>query len=351
MNVNHGELNELIRTSYETRLPLFIWGAVGIGKSQAVRQAAKDLAKKIGKEYSENGNEEAFRMIERRVSQMEPSDMLGLPTFNDDKSQTKWIAPNWLPRKGTGILFLDELNLAPPSIQSACYQLILDRRVGDYILPEGFIVLAAGNRMEDRANVFDIPAPLANRFLHCELMLPSIEEWTDWALINDIDSKIIAFLQFKPIALHMFDKNIKDKSFPTPRTWAGYANKLMQAGQEKFIASAIGEGIASEFEAFLKLQKTIDYNQILENPKMAEKVKEIDMLFVLVGGLAEKVRNDTKKFENGINVTMHLPTEYGILLLRMIKAVNQPYFMANIQKVKNWKEIWEKYGKYLTGGE
>ena len=166
MNINHKQMERLIKLAYQRKQPIYVWGATGIGKSMTIKRVAKEIAKDMGLNYNEDIskiNEEGnFSVVDIRISQLDPSDLRGLPKI--DNGNTKWLPPNWLPRAGKGIIFFDELNLAPPSIQASAYQLILDRRLGEYILPEGWIIISAGNRLEDRANVFELPAPLKNRF-------------------------------------------------------------------------------------------------------------------------------------------------------------------------------------------
>jgi len=182
MEVNHEQLKKLIHKSYETKMPMMIHGPIGVGKSDQVRETAKEIAQQKELEYSEKNdlnNETKFHLIDLRASQLESVDIRGLPNFDQENKTTKWFIPDWLPKKGNGIIFMDEINLALPSTLSAFYQLFLDRRVGeDYFLPDGYSILAAGNRDSDRAQIFSLSAPLANRLLHCELLPPSIETWT-----------------------------------------------------------------------------------------------------------------------------------------------------------------------------
>jgi MoxR-like ATPase len=141
-------------------LSTMIWGAPGIGKSSIVKQVA-------------NANKIEF--IDLRLSQLAPTDLRGLPVAiapnseNGNLGTSTWYPPEFLPREGAGILFLDELNMAPPAMQGVAQQLILDRCVGAYQVPEGWYIWSAGNRKEDRASVFEMPSPLANRFLHLEV--------------------------------------------------------------------------------------------------------------------------------------------------------------------------------------
>jgi MoxR-like ATPase len=251
MKVNHKELKEQLRIAYETKTPLFIWGTTGIGKSDSVRQIAKQIAKKEGLEYSETNSENGFfGFVDIRISQLEPSDLRGLPTI--DKDRTKWLIPNWLPKNpdSKGILFFDEINLSPPSIQATAYQLILDRKLGDYRLPKGWVIVSAGNRVEDKCNVFEMSSALCNRFIHTELSIPDKDSWTNWALENEIDNRIIAFIQFKPSSLFNFDGKNKDKAFPTPRSWAFCSRLIKDRNENKdiiniLVGSAVGEATAT----------------------------------------------------------------------------------------------------------
>jgi len=323
MQVNHEELAWLIKRAFEKKLPLFIWGAPGIGKSQTVRKVAQEIAKEKKLKFSEDirdiNKEGVFMLIDIRLSQLDPSDLRGLPKI--DNSTTKWLPPNWLPQKGQGIIFMDELNLAPPSVQAAAYQLILDRRLGDYVLPDEYVIVAAGNRAEDRANIFELPAPLKNRFIHVELSVPDIESWTKWALENQIDNRIISFLNFRPTLLFKFQYESKEPSFPTPRSWE-FASNLIKGIQDidkvmLLVSSAVGEGAAMEFEGFLRTKKLFNVDEILADPKNAVIPNEPDKLYALVDVLAEKYK---PKLANkyGVLLLEKIPAEFGALLMKMI---------------------------------
>jgi MoxR-like ATPase len=181
----------------------------------------------------------------------------GLPV--PDNGVSRWYPPEFLPREGKGVLFLDELNMAPPTLQGIAQQLILDRRVGSYAVPEGWFIWAAGNRKEDRASVFDMPAPLANRFLHLEI-LPDFESFRVYALENSLNEQVLAFLSYRPTLLHKLDP--QRPAWPSPRSWE-MGSRLHQAALD--IAPAVGEGAAAEFGAFVALYKNLpDLEAILE---------------------------------------------------------------------------------------
>ncbi|HEY5631632.1 MAG TPA: MoxR family ATPase [Nitrososphaeraceae archaeon] len=357
--VTHVQLSSILKHYYRQRIPVFVWGTLGIGKSSIIKQVAKDLSVEFGQGFIEGepDGEEKFGFIDVRISQLEPSDLRGLPNIiNDDNTKvTKWIIPNWLPRneKSKGILFFDELNLAPPSIQASCYQLILDRRLGDYKLPDGWFIISAGNTINDKANVFDLPSPLANRFTHLNLKIPSKDEWVNWGMNNNINSWILGFMEFKPSFLYKFDKSNKDKAFPTPRSWE-YVSKLL-ANSDKMnledknilVASAVGDGVATEFIAYYRLQNKINLKEILENPESVKEIKEIDLRYSLLSAVTEKYREDKKVLEKVLKVCEYLEPEFAILLLRYMKA-SRNEFVNEVLKVKIGKEIINKYAKYLT---
>jgi len=213
---------------------LMIWGKPGIGKSSIVRAMAA---------------EQGLEFIDVRLSQLMPSDLRGVPV--PEGGITQWCPPAFLPQSGSGILFMDEINMAPPALQGVAQQLILDRQVGDYRVPEGWLIWAAGNQSEDRAAVYEMPAPLANRFLHVEAEV-SLEDFKQYAFTKNLAPSVIGFLSFRPELIFKFDD--KSRAWPSPRTWE-MAATLIDA--ELPIDSAVGEAVAAEFEAYCRLADDI----------------------------------------------------------------------------------------------
>ncbi len=224
------------------KISTMIWGAPGIGKSSIVEQLATI---------------HQLEFIDIRLSQLAPTDLRGLPVAEDGVS--KWFPPEFLPQCGAGILFLDEINMAPPAMQGMAQQLILDRRVGSYVVPDGWFVWAAGNRKEDRAGVFDMPAPLANRFLHLQVE-PDFASFKTYGLGHGIHEQIIAFLSFRPSLLHKIDP--QQPAWCSPRSWM-MASSLHYNGLD--LAPAIGVAASAEFQAFtLMYQMLPDLAPIFE---------------------------------------------------------------------------------------
>lgn len=362
MEVTHRQLRNVIRRVWKTRMPLFIWGTTGIGKSQMVRESAKNIASENELKFTEDirdlNDERKFSLVDIRVSQLDPTDLRGLPII--DKGSTKWVSPNWLPKAGKGILFFDELNLAPPSIQASAYQLILDRRLGNYVLPEGYIIVSAGNRLEDRANVFELPAPLRNRFLHAQLKIPVARSgdpeskegtWTDWAIRNKLDQRIVGFLNFRPTLLFGFDPEAEDNAFPTPRSWE-FTSKLIKGIKDKdelriLTALAVGQGTAEEFRAFVGLQEKMDLDAVINDPRNANIPEKPDMLYALVAGIAESYSSkNVKNFL--ILLTDVLPAEYAMLLAKLLYGGTT--FVTDKNTAGSYKtKFVKRFGKYLIG--
>jgi hypothetical protein len=201
------EISSSLQLLSRIQKPAFLWGPPGAGKSQVVAQVAAALS---------------IRLIDIRAVLLDPVDLRGLPTVEHGKAA--WAIPAFLPEDGAGILFLDELNAAPPLVQAACYQLVLDRALGDYRLPDGWTVFAAGNREGDRAVTSRMSSALANRFVHLPFE-PDLDDWSCWAMgPGDLRPEVVAFLRWRPELLHRFDP--AEKAFPSPRAWASVSHIL-----------------------------------------------------------------------------------------------------------------------------
>jgi len=256
--------------------PVMLWGAPGVGKSQMIAQVAQA---------------HQVEVIDIRLSQMEPTDLRGIPFRIDDK--VEWAIPAILPdveRHGeTGILFLDEITSAAPTVSAAAYQLILDRRLGEYHVPEGWAIFAAGNRQGDRGVTYTMPAPLANRFSHYEVDT-HLDDWVAWAYQNDIDERVIAFLRFRPELLFDFDPAHNPVAFPSPRSW-----EFAHRGIQKFfdhpelllgaLQSCVGPAAGIELKAFIdNLANMPDIDAIIRGEDVSVP-KEIDLQYAVATSL------------------------------------------------------------------
>ncbi len=263
--------------------PVMMWGPPGVGKSQMV----SEVAAKHG-----------VPVIDIRLSQMEPSDLRGIP-FRTGES-VDWAVPAILPnatRHGEkGILFLDEITSAPPSVSAAAYQLILDRRLGAYEVPPGWAIFAAGNRQGDRGVTYAMPAPLANRFSHFEVEA-NLDDWSQWAYENNIDDRLIGFLRFRPELLFDFDPSRNPTAFPTPRSWEFAHRALQKFGDQPnllgpALAACVGQAAGIEFSAYLaNLSRMPDLDAIVEG-RPAEVPRDTDLQYAVAAALvARAIRN------------------------------------------------------------
>jgi len=349
--INHSELKEHIRKSYKTKVSLFVKGTMGIGKSDTIRQTAMEIAKEENMEFVDGWEDKKFGLIDIRLSQFNPEDLKGLPMFNTKDKTTEWLLPEILPRSGKGIIFFDELNLATPSIQAAAYQLILDRKLGSYNLPDGWAVISAGNGTEDRANTYELPAPLANRFAHTELSPPSVDDWSEWAAANNINSSIISYLHWKETHLYKFDCDSNDVAFPTPRSWA-FASKMIdgetnEKSIRRYVASAVGDGVAMEYVAYHKMASQLDIDAMIKNPKDFKNPDEINIAYAIAGGLAERYNKNPKLLQNICMIWQKMKPEFTVISMKMSKSYKPRTFSSEILKLKEWDILSREYSKYL----
>jgi hypothetical protein len=260
---------------YDIKISVMLWGAPGVGKSSVVAQVAK--ARNL-------------EFVDVRLSQLAPTDLRGLPV--PENGVSRWYPPEFLPQSGCGVLFLDELNMAPPTMQGMAQQLILDRKVGSYVLPEGWFVWAAGNRKEDRASVFDMPAPLANRFLHLEVE-SDLESFKRYGLERGLHEQILAFLSFRPNLLHAMDS--KHPAWASPRSWE-MASTLMKAGLE--IAPVVGAGTQAEFDAFCEVYAALPALELILEGQFegAEFPSEPSARYATVIGLISRTETGEQAF-------------------------------------------------------
>lgn len=301
------QIKTQIYHSISTMLPLFIWGKPGIGKSDIVRQVAEETGKTL---------------FDVRVSLYDPVELKGLPQITGDR--TSYAQPDLFPDKPGCILLLDELTSAPPAVQATMYQLILNRRFGNYQLPDDCPIFAAGNRETDRGVTFKMPAPLANRFEHVE-MSEDLQDWCTWAFSHNIIPEIISFLRFRPALLHMFKVEENPRSFPSPRTWE-YIHRKLSAGipheiEYESISGTIGEGAAAEFLSFLKIFRNLpNPDAVIMDPQNAAVPTDPATLYALCGALTHRATDNN--CHRIVQFADRLQAEFSVMLVRdIIKKV------------------------------
>ena len=314
-----------LHTLLSIRQPVFLWGAPGVGKSQLVASVARLLG---------------YVLRDIRAVLLDPVDLRGIPRITADGA-TEWCAPSFLPGPGDeerGILFLDELNAAPPLVQAACYQLILDRRIGEYELPDGWVVVAAGNREKDRSVTHRMPAALSNRMVHLEFDV-HLDDWLAWAERSGVRSEVTAFLRFRPKLLHDFDPQSASRAFASPRSWA-FVSAIMNARPSRDVEyglyrGAVGDGAAAEFMGFLQVWRELpSVEEVLAAPLQAPVPAEPAALYAVSEALASGVSREN--FSQACAYLDRLPVEFGVLCMR--QAVCRDPGLVESAAFGNWAQ-------------
>ena len=321
LTMKPSQVLEALRTLVSIQQPAMIWGPPGVGKSAVTKQLAEELG---------------VELRDVRAILLDPVDLRGLPHINGD-GRAHWAVPEFLPREGEGILFLDELTAAPQLTQAACYQLILDRKLGEYELPAGWTIIAAGNRENDRGVVHRMPSPLTNRFVHVEFGV-DLDDWTKWATKHGIATEVIAFLRFRDELLHDFDPRRSEKAFPTPRTWEFVSNivgsnSVTNGIEYPLITGAVGEGAAAEFMGFLKVARSIQSpDMILMAPETAPVPEEAATLYAISTALARKATENN--MDRVVAYANRLPDEFSVLLVK--DALDRDLAVASTRAYIEW---------------
>ncbi len=234
--------------------------------------------------------------------------MRGIPFRAGDK--VEWAVPAMLPdrdRHGArGILFLDEITSAPPSVSAAAYQLILDRQLGSYRVPDGWAIFAAGNRQGDRGVTYAMPAPLANRFSHYQVEA-HLEDWVQWAWLNRVDDRLVGFLRFRPELLFEFDVERNPTAFPTPRSWE-FAHRALQKFSDApdlltpALAACVGEAAGIELVAYLdNLARMPDLEAIVSGQPV-EVPQDVDLQYAVASALVARALRFRDQSDAGVRL-------------------------------------------------
>ena len=232
-------------------------------------------------------------------------------------------------------------------VQASAYQLILDRKIGEYRLPDGWSIVAAGNRESDRGVVFRMAAPLANRFVHLE-MEANVEDWKIWASGAGVDATIVAFIASRPDALFVFETKDESRSFATPRTWS-YVNEILASSPDEdllmpMISGAIGEELAASFLAFRSVASSLpDIDTILEG-KCSDVPKESSALHILCASLSMRINEatSTKKLNNLVAYTLLLPSEFAVMIVQDLRERK-----IELDNVESWTLWMRKFNTLL----
>jgi hypothetical protein len=351
------EARKYIKHHAKTKRPVMIWGPPGIGKSDLVSQVCNSYANSL--------------LIDVRLSLWDPTDIKGIPHYNSVENTMQWAPPTELPNEelaaqyDTIFLFLDELNGGAPAVQAAAYQLILNRKVGTYKLPDNVVIIAAGNRETDKGVTYRMPKPLANRFVHYEVRV-DFPTWSIWATDNNQNPDVVGYLTFAKGDLYNFDPASNDRSFGTPRTWS-FVSEILEDVDDfsdeevtDMVAGAVGEGLALKFKAHRQVaSKLPNPTLILKGEVKDLKTKEISAMYSLSTSMAyelkaqyEQIGRDLEKadFDNMLDNVLgfmmkNFDPEMIIMATRLVFV--QYGVTANLRKMSNWPEFMKNYGHLI----
>jgi hypothetical protein len=335
-----------IRKAISKRRPVFLWGPPGIGKSDIVKQIGADAGREV---------------IDVRLALWEPTDIKGIPYYNADQGKMVWAPPAELPTDpdSTALIFLDELNSAPPAVQAAAYQLILNRRVGTYELPKGVDLVAAGNREGDRGVTYRMPAPLANRFVHLEMKV-DFDDFQDWATLNKVHPEVVGYVGFAKQDLYDFDPKSSSKAFATPRSWV-FVSDLLEDDDtdnetlQNLIAGAVGDGLAVKFMAHRKIASKLPKAEDILDGKVKDlSIKEVSAMYTLTTSMCYELKDRAEKKSKGWDgmadnffryMMDNFPTE--LVVMGAKTALTNYDLPLDATKMKNFDEFHKRFGKYV----
>jgi len=352
--VSPNDARSRILRCFKKQRPVFLWGPPGIGKSEIIAEITEELG---------------GHMIDLRLSQMEPTDIRGIPFFNKNKEVMDWAPPIDLPSEELAsqypivVLFLDEMNSAAPSVQAAGYQLILNRRSGKYVLPKNVVMVAAGNRESDKGVTYRMPTPLANRFVHLE-MRKDFDSWFAWSVKNYVHQDVVGYLTFAKQDLFDFDPKSSSRAFATPRSWTFVSQFLddedaTDAELTDLIAGTVGEGLALKFMAHRKVSSSMPKPDDILSGKTTElKTKEISAMYSLTISLCYELQERFKKSGATNLAEWHaqadrflkfmmdnFTTEVVVMGARVaLTTYNLPMVPG---KMPNFNEFHKRFGKYI----
>ena len=354
--VKISECKPILRRAVAKRRPVFVWGPPGVGKSDMVNQVAAEWPNST--------------VVDLRMALMDPTDIKGVPYYSAGDNTMKWATPSELPTEAFAsefdvvFLFLDELNSAPPAVQAAAYQLILNRKVGQYTLPKNVVMIAAGNRMGDKGVTYRMPSPLANRFLHLEIRV-DFDDWEQWAIMNSIHPQVVGFLkQFKG-DLYNFEPTQHDRAFPTPRTWSFVSDMIdddmPDSANTDMVSGLVGEGMAIKFMAHRRHAADLpDPSDVLSGKVTTFKSKEVSAAYALVTSLCYELRTryeDGKRAGNLDSFNKGADNWLGFMMSNFepemvimgAHTVLKSYKVVfDRKKMTNFPEFFKRYANLLT---
>lgn len=346
---------KIVTTMIKMKKPVFLHGSPGIGKSDVIRQIGKDLGREV---------------YDIRLLLMTEVDIRGIPYYNAASNTMEWAPPSCFPldEDSDAIIFLDEITQASPSVQAAALQLVLDRQIGDFKLPENVAIVAAGNRQADKTGAKPLIKALANRFIHVNYEL-KFKDWQAYAIANNVHPQVVGFLSHKPNLLNNFDASNPDNAFATPRSWVHFVSDLLNSNEvdddilSDIIAGSVGQAVALEFMSVRELLTELpNPDDILAGKVKSLKHKTIAAQYSLVTSVTYRLKElqsevDNKTLDQDVWYEMadnflqfaneHLEPE--VIVLAISISISQMKLRFNHVKMPSYREFFSKYKNLLKG--
>ncbi len=315
-SVTQGELLEILLNIAPSR-PVFIWGAPGIGKSALVEKFACEVG---------------LPCVSLLGSQLAPEDIIGIPQIRGDVSE--FLPPKMIARKEPYVLFLDELNACTQEVQKAFYSLIHERRIGEYHLPEGSVVIGAGNRSQDGAIVKTMSSALVNRIFHVQLKV-NAQEWLQWGYEAGLHPWVLDYITERPD--HLFTEPPKtEEPYSTPRSWHMLSDALKEyhAGEEGSAISqetlrvlVYGCVTASHAGMFLAFTKSLGNKHLLAaiikgDESWPSRAEDRDILYFLAQSFRARLLHDLPKEKQKLNKDAQYLTHRAKALIKQLSQIN-----------------------------
>jgi len=358
---------KVVKGSIKNNTPIMLWGPPGIGKSSLIHQISEEINREV---------------LDLRLAQLEPTDLRGVPMPNSETGRANWYLPSFWPDRaeeettreieveeeikdgkktetvlvkktipvkagccpnGPGVVFLDEIEKAPVSVKNASLQLVLDRAIGTYKLPDDWAIVCAGNREEDGCFSAPLGAALSNRMIHLDIE-PDVEAWAMWARDNNVIDDIIGFLHFKPELLY---KQTEEHAFPTPRTWVIGSNLVQsvktQKEQKELLGASVGRHAAQEYTVWANVYKSVDPEAVFAGQMPDFNGKEQSFKYAVALAVAfhlRKRKGGIKKAEDHVAKFMGiLPPELRVIFLKqqslqcMEAMAKHPAFKDRVKEI------------------
>lgn len=317
-----------VRRCVDRNIPAFLWGDPGVGKTQGVHQL---------------GSEMSLAVLDYRLLLRETVDLRGIPAEDKKTGTTKWLRPNDLPFIGNdcpdeGILFMDEMNTAAPSVQAVGFGLVQERRVGEHVIKPGWRIIAAGNPVKSRGAAQRMPSPLRNRFAHFHVA-SDVQEVVAHLVRKGKSPIVVALLRWRPELLHKMPETDEENAFPTPRAWENVCDVIDEQDKElrlHLVSAIVGDGPAAEAEGMIRVWQSItSLDAIIKDPESAGVPSADDpaTLYAVATALARAATR--KNFAAILTYAKRFPTrEFEIVTA--IDAVRRDPSLCNTECFGVW---------------